>query len=231
MVAPEFPMIPETSPWSWWGSRFPESWRVYGRPMEFGRINTDFLACTLGELPLGLIYYPPEGVFYFRDYLFKDALRPTREEKVSALFRKVVRESTLDAPRSHEEAAGALFQHSDMVVARAKTILAAEAHIFSGIDGEMRYMEGKFIHPDEPSSVCLFAETKLVRKRGKVLPVAQAYSCYFDFCRELKLSPVEKGVFKRMLGEDVRKKWHLGVRNDLKVDGFCRQGWSDLAVL
>jgi hypothetical protein len=231
MDAPEFPMIPETSPWSWWKMRFPESWRVYGRPMEFGRINTDFLACTLGELPLGLIYYPPEGVFYFRDYLFKDALRPTREEKVSALFRKVVRESTLDAPRSHEEAAGALFQHSDMVVSRAKTILAAEAHIFSGIDGEMRYMEGKFIEPVEKPTVEMFVAERVTRKKGQILTTPLAYQFYYAFCREVGLPPVKKTIFTDRFAQEVRKKWRIGVRNDLKVDGRTHQGWGELAVL
>ena len=226
-----FSLITESGPWSWWQCRFPESWRVYGRTMEFGEINTDFLACTLGELPLGLIYYPPEGVFYFRDYLFKDALRPTREEKVSALFRKVVRESTLDAPRSHEEAAGALFQHSDMVVSRAKTILAAEAHIFSGIDGEMRYMEGKFIEPVEKPTVEMFVAERVTRKKGQILTTPLAYQFYYAFCREVGLPPVKKTIFTDRFAQEVRKKWRIGVRNDLKVDGRTHQGWGELAVL
>ena len=211
--------------------RFPESWRVYGCPIAFGEINYDFLAGTLGEMPLGLIYYTPEDMFYFRDYLFEGAHRPTKEEKVSALFRKVVREASEDSPRSLQDPLKSLFLCSDIVTVRSKTILAVEAVYFSGIGANRRYLEGKFIEPDEPSSVGLFAEAKLVRKRGKVLPVALAYSHYFDFCRDNRLAPVKKSIFKMMMSEDVRKKWHLGVRNDLKVDGFCRQGWSDLAVL
>ena len=170
-------------------------------------------------------------MFYFRDYLFENAYRPTKEEKVSALFRKLVREASEDSPRSLQDPLKALFQHSGMVTARSKTILAVEAVYFSGIGANRRYLEGKFLEPDEPSSVGLFAEAKLVRKRGKVLPVALAYSHYFDFCRDNRLAPVKKSIFKEMMSEDVRKKWHLGVRNDLKVDGFSQQGWSDLAVL
>ena len=231
MESQGFPIDPETSPWSWWKSEFPTSWRIYGPPFLFGEINYDFLASSLGESCTGLIYYPPEGMFYFRDYLFENAYRPTKEEKVSALFRKLVREASEDSPRSLQDPLKALFQHSGMVTARSKTILAVEAVYFSGIGANRRYLEGKFIEPDEPSSVGLFAEAKLVRKRGKVLPVALAYSHYFDFCRDNRLAPVKKSIFKMMMSEDVRKKWHLGVRNDLKVDGFSQQGWSDLAVL
>ena len=231
MESQGFPIDPETSPWSWWKSEFPTSWRIYGPPFLFGEINYDFLASSLGESCTGLIYYPPEGMFYFRDYLFENAYRPTSNGKVEALVRKLVRESVQDAPKSIKEGSKTLFDCSGRVRSRGEEILAVEAVYFSGIGANRRYLEGKFIEPDEPSSVGLFAEAKLVRKRGKVLPVALAYSHYFDFCRDNRLAPVKKSIFKEMMSEDVRKKWHLGVRNDLKVDGFSQQGWSDLAVL
>ena len=231
MESQGFPIDPETSPWSWWKSEFPTSWRIYGPPFLFGEINYDFLACTLGEMPLGLIYYPPEGMFYFRDYLFENAYRPTKEEKVSALFRKLVREASEDSPRSLQDPLKALFQHSGMVTARSKTILAVEAVYFSGIGANRRYLEGKFLEPDEPSSVGLFAEAKVGRKKGKILTTPEAYSGYWDFCLENKLSPVKKTVFKETFAYEVKRRWQLGIRNDLKCNGFTHQGWMELAIL
>jgi hypothetical protein len=59
--------------WDWWSKKFPESWRLFGAPVHWDEPNLDFLASALGELPLGILYFPVDAQFYFRDYAFESA--------------------------------------------------------------------------------------------------------------------------------------------------------------
>ena len=219
------------SSWTWWKRQFPVTSRIYGDPVVFGEPNLDFLAHALGEAPVGLIYYPPEGRFYFRDYLLEGAYRPTSSGKVEALLRKLVVESVKDAPITLREGSKTLFLCSGAARERGEVILAVEGHYFTGEDGPRRWENGRFIEPVEKPSVALFAETKVARKKGKILTTPEAYSGYWDFCVENKLTPVKKTVFKETFANEVRRIWQLGLRNDLKVDGYTHQGWGELAIL
>jgi hypothetical protein len=219
------------STWTWWRSNFPLSSRIYGDPIVFGEPNLDFLSATLNESPIGLIYYPPEGRFYFRDYLFGGAYRPTSEGKVEALARKLLRESAEDSPRTSKDASKPLFLCSRGWIQQAKVIIAVEGHYFTGEEGARRWENGRFIEPVEKPSVAMFTETKVARRKGKILTTPEAYSGYWDFCLENKLSPVKKTVFKETFAYEVKRRWQLGIRNDLKVDGYTHQGWGELAIL
>jgi hypothetical protein len=42
---------------------------------------------------------------------------------------------------------------------------------------------------------------------------------------------VKKTIFRERFAYEVRRRWQIGLRNDLKSDGFIRQGWSELAIL
>jgi len=217
--------------WDYWKKFFPISHRIYGDPILLGDVNLDFLANCLNESPTKLIYYPLEERFYFRDYIFQNAYRPTSDGKVSALVRKLVRDSLEDAPRSLQDAVKAILPHSDMVSTRAKTILAVEAVYFVGEEGERRWENGKFIEPVEKPTVEMFVAERVTRKKGQILTTPLAYQFYYAFCREVGLPPVKKTIFTDRFAQEVRKKWRIGVRNDLKVDGRTHQGWGELAVL
>jgi hypothetical protein len=189
------------------------------------------LAGCLGESPVGLIFFPPEGRFYFRDYLFEWAYRPTSIGKVEALVRKLVRESVLDAQKTIKEGSRTLFLSSGGVIKRGEEILAVEGCYFTGEEGHRRWIEGRFVEPVEKPSVAMFTEAKVSRKKGKILTTPEAYSRYFDFCSKNGLLPVKKTIFRERFAYEVRRRWQIGLRNDLKSDGFIRQGWSELAIL
>jgi len=226
------PLDPHTGGmWSWWKVNFPESWRIYGEPVLFDEPNLDFLSATLNESPPGVIFYPLEEQFYFRDYLFEGAYRPTSNGKVEALVRKLVRVSVLDAPKTAKEGSKNLFLSSGRVRERGEDILAVEAGYFTGEEGARRWENGRFIEPIEKPSVAMFTEAKVGRKKGKILTTPEAYSRYFDFCSENGLLPVKKTIFRERFAYEVRRRWQIGLRNDLKSDGFIRQGWSELAIL
>jgi hypothetical protein len=217
--------------WDYWQRCFPISLRIYGSPILLGDVNLDFLANCLNESPAKLIYYPIEERFYFRDYLFENAYRPTSEGKVSALVRKLVRDSVEDSPRSLQNGVKAILPLADMATSRARTILAVESHYFVGEDGERRWENGKFIEPVEKPTIEMFIAERVTRKKGQVLTTPLAYQFYYAFCREVGLPPVKKTIFTDRFAQEVKKKWKLGVRNDLKVDGRTHQGWGELAVM
>jgi hypothetical protein len=217
--------------WSWWIRTCPESWRIFGEPVLFDEPNLDFLSATLNESPPGVIFYPEEEQFYYKDYVFEGAYRPASDARVEAFFKKLIIESLEDAQKSSKEGSKTLFQSAGLVRERGKVILAVEGDYFTGEEGHRRWIEGRYVEPVEKFSVAMFAETKITRKRGSILPTGEAYSRYFDFCRVSGLEPVKKTVFRERFANEVRRRWGQGVRNDLKVDGSSHQGWSELAIL
>ena len=217
-------------PWVFWKNNFPESWRIYGEPILFDAPNIEFLGSTLGEL-VGLVFYPEEGTFYFPDYLHVGAYRPTSPQRVEALFKKVVRDSMEEASKSLKEGSRTLFFASGVVREGAEKILAVETSFFEGENGHKRMVNGTIVEPVQPPSVELFAESKVGRKKGQILTAPEAYSRYFDFCSENGLLPVKKTIFRERFAYEVRRRWQIGLRNDLKSDGFIRQGWNELAIL
>jgi hypothetical protein len=190
----------------------------------------DFLAAALGELPPGLVYHPAEDRFYFKDYLHKGAYRPTSNDRVEALARKLVTESLKEAPGSIKEASRLLFQSARGWMERSKAILAVEGHFFTGEGGHRRWIEGRFIEPTDKPSVVLFTERCIQRKKGHILSTPEAYRFYSEFCMNHSLHAEKKTAFRINFAKEVKKRWKLGLRNDLKVGGKTLQGWGELAV-
>jgi hypothetical protein len=218
-------------PWDWWMGKFPESWRVFGPPILWEEANLDFLASALGELPMGIIYMPAEGRFYFRDYAHAETYRPTGREKVVALAKKLVNESVEGAPKSIKELARPIFHSAGGWVERAESLLAVEGHFFTGKGGYRRWIDGRFVEPLEKPSVELFTERRIQPLKGKILSAPDAYRLYAEFCMENGLPAVKKTHFRDQFAREVKKRWKLGVRNDLKVDGRSFQGWRELAPI
>ena len=216
--------------WGWWSQKFPESWRLYGAPVHWDEANLDFLASALGELPLGILYYPADAQFYFRDYAFESAYRPVSQEKITALAKKLVNESVHGAPLSLKEATRPLFYAAGGWVEHAKALLAVESHFFHGKHGHRRWAGARYIEAVEKPSVELFAEKRVEPRKGQVLSAPHAYQCYAEFCQENGLPAVKKTVFRVEFAREVKKRWKLGVRNDLKADGRSFQGWRELMV-
>jgi hypothetical protein len=219
-----------SGPWSWWQRKIPESWRIYGEPIRWAEPNLDFLAAALGELPPGLVYHPAEDRFYFKDYLHKGAYRPTSKDRVEALARKLVVESLKEAPGSIKEASRLLFQSARGWMERSKAILAVEGHFFTGEGGHRRWIEGRFVEAPQKPSIVLFAENCIQRKKGCILSAPDAYQFYSEFCSNHGIPADKKTAFRINFAKEVKKRWKLGLRNDLKVPGKTLQGWGELAV-
>jgi len=218
------------SMWSWWVDKFPRSSRIYGEPVHWNEPNLDFLASALDELPFSIIFYSPEERFYFRDYIFESAYRPTEDEKLVALAKKLVTESVAGTTRSFREASRMLFLSAGEWVEQAKSILVVEDNFFTGDGGRRRWIEGHYVEPVELPTVSLFAETRIVHGKGHVLPFTEAYHLYYAYCREMGFPPVRKMLFKEIFSSEAKRRWKVGLRNDLKVDGKSQQGWGGLAV-
>ena len=215
----------------WWQANFPQSWSLFGPCIHWGQANLDFLASALGELPIGLIYYPPEGSFYFPDYLFEGAYRPTCDVKVVALAKKLVNESVNGKTLSITAATAPLFHAAAPWVEHSKTMLAVEGNFFRGEGGHRRWIEGRYVEPVEKPSVVMFADSKIQRRNGEILSAPDAYNSYSRFCRENGLPQVKKNQFKTQFAVEVKRRWQMGIRNDLKANGRSLQGWRELAVV
>jgi hypothetical protein len=217
--------------WDWWSKNFPESWRIFGAPISWDEPNLDFLASALGELPLGVIYFSEETNFYFRDYAFQGAYRPTSNVKLVALAKKLVMESVQGAPLSLKMPAKPIFHSAERWVERAQSILAVEGHFFNGEEGRCRWIEGRFVNPLKKPSVVLFTEKCVQLAKGGILSAPNAYQLYSEFCKGLGVPSVKKAVFRHEFANEVKKRWKLGLRNDLKMDGKTLQGWRELTAI
>ena len=75
-------MVPSHPQWAWWEEKFPRSFRAYGCPIHWNLPNLDFLASTLGELPLGIVYFPPRGAILLPRLCFwSPQAMPERENR------------------------------------------------------------------------------------------------------------------------------------------------------
>ena len=87
------------------------------------------------------------------------------------------------------------------------------------------------MEPVEKPSVVMFADSKIQRRNGEILSAPDAYNSYSRFCRENGLPQVKKNQFKTQFAVEVKRRWQMGIRNDLKANGRSLQGWRELAVV
>jgi hypothetical protein len=224
-------MIATSHPqWALWEEKFPCSFQTYGCPIQWNLPNLDFLASALGELPLGIIYFPTEERFYFRDYVF-GAHRPCQSAKIVALARKLVNDSVDGLPLSQMEPSRAIFESARDWVEHCKTTLAVEGNFFRGEGGHRRWIEGRYVEPVEKPSVTTFAETHIVHLKGGVLSSSEAYHLYYAHCLETGSNPLKKQVFIDRFTAETKKRWQVGFRHDLEFNGRMLQGWRELAAV
>ena len=223
-------MVPSHPQWAWWEEKFPRSFRAYGCPIHWNQPNLDFLASALGELPLGIIYFPPEARFYFRDYVF-GAHRPCQNVRIVALAMKLVNASVAGLPLSQMEPSRPIFESARDWVEHGKTMLAVEGNFFRGEGGHRRWIEGRYVEPVEKPSVTTFAETHIVHLKGGVLSSAEAYHLYYAHCLETGCDPLKKQLFIDRFTAETKKRWQVGFRHDLEFNGRMLQGWRELAVV
>jgi hypothetical protein len=233
-------------PNKWFADKFPEAAQQYGAAFLEGTwtdtdglkrfipayLNEDFFAAILGgDKRLGhhVVYFQSEDTFYFYDYKV-DAYCPTSEEKLKLLLSNYL-------IRFSEEC-GALVDVTNLVVkfrkddalesiiAKAKAVLEAERLFFEGKDGHRRYVDGKYIEPNEEPSYQLFVKKAIVREPEGRVTVADAFHRYYEFCKSQGQQPLTRQEFKHLVAEVIRGQFNIGLRHDvLTASGKQGHGW------
>jgi hypothetical protein len=233
-------------PNKWFADKFPEQAQQYGAAFLEGTwtdsdglkrfipayLNEDFFAALLqGDKRLGhhIVYFAPEDTFYFFDYRV-DAYCPTTEEKLKLLLSNYL-------VRCSQEC-GALVDITNLVVkfrkddvlesiiAKAKAVLEADRLFFQGNDGQRRYVDGKYIEPNEKPSYQLFVKKTIVREPEGKVTVADAFHRYYEFCKLQGQQPLTRQEFKHLVAEMIREQFNIGLRHDVLTEsGKQSHGW------
>ena len=233
-------------PNKWFADRFPEQARQYGAAFIEGTyidadglkrfipayLNEDFFAAILGgDKNLGhqAVWYPPEETWYFFDYRV-DAFCPTTEEKLKLLLSNYL-------IRCSQEC-GCLVDITNLVVkfrqdddlqkivSKAKAVLEADRLFFHGASGQRRFIEGKYIEPNEEPSYRVFVKRSIVREPEGKVTLQDAFHRYFQFCRDHQMQPLTRQEFKGLVAEVIREEFNLGLRHDIPGEnGKQRHGW------
>ena len=238
-------------PNGWFADKFPEQAQQYGAAFMEGTwtdadglkrfipayLNEDFFAAILGgdkDLGHQVVWYPPEATFYFFDYRV-DAFCPTTAEKLKLLLSNYL-------VRCSQEC-GCLvditnlvvkFRQDDVlqkVVSKAKAVLEADRLFFQGKDGQRRFIDGKYIEPNEEPSYQVFVKKAIVREPEGTVTLQDAFHRYFQFCRDHQMQPLTRQEFKGLVAEVIREEFNLGLRHDIPGEnGKQRHGWSGVRL-
>lgn len=248
MVEPD----PQT-PSEWFSQRFIKQASTYGAPIleeqytiqEDGervtrirplQLNEDFFAAVLGgkqRLGHQVVYYVPEGVFYFMDHR-EGAFVATTESKLQTLLSQyLIRCSeamgdTVDIEKLFGELRDA--RSLNRIIQKAKSILAADESFFTGAAGHKRKIGGEVFDPTAEPPHKLFIREGMVVEPQQITTVKDAYQHFSRYCEIHGFTPVERKHFKSLIAEVVRGEFGLGLRNDLKVNGGrATSGWRGIA--
>ena len=230
----------------WFAEKFSQQTRQYGAAFMEGiwtdadglkrfipvSLNEDFFAAVLGgDKNLGhqVVWYSSEETFYFFDYRV-DAFCPTTEEKLKLVLSNYLIRCSQDC--------GCLvditnlvvkFRQDDVlqrIVSKARALLEADRSFFYGQDGQRRFIDGKYIEPNEESSYRLFVKRSIVREPEGKVTLQEAFHRYFEFCRDRQMQPLTRQEFKGLVAEVIREEFNLGLRHDVPGDnGKQRHGW------
>lgn len=233
-------------PIKWFADRFSEATEQYGPAFLEGTwidadslkrfipayLNEDFFAAILGgDRRLGhrLVFYPPEDCFYFYDYRV-DAYCPTTEEKLKLLLSNYLVRCSQDC--------GALVDITNLVVKfrqddalsriieKSKAVLETERCFFEGKDGKRRWVDGKYIEPNEEPLYRTFVKRGIVPAPGAKLVETDVFHRFYEFCRSQGAPPLTRADFRSLVTEVIREEFNLGLRHDvLGDDGRQHKGW------
>ena len=195
-------------------------------------LNEDAWACALGgDRRLGhrVVFYPPEGTFYFYDPLL-DAFCATTEAKLRALMSNYLIRCSQDC--------GSLVDIRPLVtdfrkpvvlekvILRAKALLAADKAFFEGAQGQRRIVAGKVVDPNETPAYVEFVKRGIVREPEGKLTIADAFSRYYSFCKSQGQVPLTRQEFKHLVAEVIREEFRIGIRHDVMDErGKAQHGW------
>ena len=240
------------SPNEWFDRKFSENIETFGVPfIEEAQvmhasvtvrkpvcINAYFFASLLGgDKYYGhqVVYYPPEDRFYYLDPAVK-AFRPASVEKLQV----VVSHYLLKCAEACSGRVNIRPLVEDFckdrvirgIVDKAKAILQADRSFFEGVDGKVRYIDGKRLNPADGPAHRQFASEVIARQLGSWLTISQAYSQYAIYCRQKGLTNISPPEFKSFMAVEILDTFNQKMRHDVPAeDGRQTHGWRDLACL
>lgn len=180
-------------------------------------LNELFFASILGGDPrIGhrVIYFTPEGQWYFREPL-KEMFFPSTDEKLINYLDAMIVQCAQELPPSNN--IGQLFlklrspQKLKEIVNRAKSVLAADQTFFSPTS-IYRRAHGPEVY------LCLtkqFVKASIEPAKDADLTVTQVFELFVRFCREQGLDPIKRKNFREIISQTMRDEFDLGIRNDV----------------
>ena len=201
------------NPNDWFIDRFPEQAEQYGPAFMEGTytdangltrtipayLNDDFFAAVLGgDRSLGhqVVWYPPEGTWYFFDPQV-EAFCPTTEAKLKLLLSNYLIRCSQDCSGLVDIENLVVTFRQDAVLQRivdkAKALSETDRLFFQGKDGQRRYIDGKYIEPNEEPSYRLFVKKTIVREPQATVSLQDAFHRYYEFCRAHQMPPLTRG--------------------------------------
>jgi hypothetical protein len=114
----------------------------------------------------------------------------------------------------------------ERIVEKAKAVLEADRLFFEGKDGTRRFIDGKFIEPNEEPSYQLFVKRAIVKEPAGKVTVADAFHRYYEFCKSQGQQPLTRQEFKHLVAEVIREQFNVGLRHDVPTaSGKQGHGW------
>jgi hypothetical protein len=230
---------------TWFAEKYPKAVERFGPGFLEGRyedqhadtrfvpaaLNEDAWAAALSE-KVPMVYFPPEAQFYFLDPRAVDggAYCPTSVEKVALLVSNQLMRCAQACPLLVDiENLVVKFRKPDAlkgIVDKAKVILACADGFFTGTKGMRRAVNGKVIEANAEPTYVQFVKKTVVRQAEAKLTIQDAFSRYYQFCKQAGEPPLTRADFKQLVGEAIREVFKIGLRHDVKdVDGVERHGW------
>lgn len=235
------------TPSHWFGHHFPDAASQHGSPFlettetdgngfELTRvdaINVEFFAALLGgDSRLGhrVIYYPPEGRFYFKevDGIFHVVDEGRLASLLAALLLRCAGEMPLTVDRRQLFVEFREERRLIEVVRKARSILAV-AKSFFNVDSVNRRVAGAETMNQTARS---FVNSSVEIAEGAVkLTVGELFAAFMEYCRLNGVQIQQQGdrKLKRMVVETVNHHHGVRLRHDLMDSrGRCAKGWSGL---
>ncbi len=235
------------TPSHWFGSHFPDAASQHGSPFlettetdangfELTRVvasNVEFFAALLGgDSRLGhrVIYYPPEGRFYYKevDGIFHVATEGRLASLLAALLLRCAGEMPLTVDRHRLFVEFREEQQLIEVVRKARSTLAV-AESFFDVDSINRRVAGAETMDQTARS---FVDSSVEIAEGTVkLTVGELFAAFLEYCRMNGVQIGHQGdrKLKRMVVETVNQHHGVRLRHDLTDSrGRCAKGWSGL---
>lgn len=233
-------------PNKWFAAKFPKQTELYGPAFmevtlsdadKLDRIipvypNNDLFAAILGGDPdLGhqVLWYPPEATFYFFDSKV-NAFCPTSEDKLKLLVSNYLIRCSQDCSSLVDGTnLFVRFRQDEVlgrIVTKAKALLEADRSFFDGKDGQRRYVEGRYIEPDEEPAYRTFVKQTVIKEPAGKITVNAAFHRYYEFCRAHDQLPLTRHEFKGLVAEVIREQFNVGLRHDVPGEtGKASHGW------